>query len=341
MSFSAAETVSWSSSGRPGVRPRFLAAAMPSRVRSEMSRRQANTRKRWLEARRKELLPVRYMHAVFTLPRELAALALQNKRVVYSLLFRSSAETLLKVARDPQRLGAEIGFFSVLHTWNQKLDHHPHVHCVLPAGGLSPDHHRWITPRCENFFLPKDVLAEVFRGKFSEALQQAFVEGRLCFHGHLKPLAQPRAFAAFRRTLFRKKWVVDLRPPFGGPGAALRTHSLLRLPRSPQACCLVAAVPPAHCSREAVSHDLRWRRRTRSHRLALPALRRSDAGRRTLQPRSAAAAFASAVPGSRLMQQRSPARSTRLLRREPLWCAYTTYRSLLPSLQPLWQHQNR
>ena len=107
---------------------------------------QANTRERWLEARRKELLPVRYLHAVFTLPRELAALAFENKRVIYSLLFRSSAETLLKVARDPKRLGAEIGFFSVLHTWNQKLDHHAHVHSVVAAGGLSADHRRWVTP---------------------------------------------------------------------------------------------------------------------------------------------------------------------------------------------------
>ena len=116
---------------------------------------------RWLEARRRELLPTRYVHVVFTLPRELAPLALQNKKLIYDLLFRTSAETLLEVARDPKHLGAEIGFFSVLHTWNQKLELHPHVHCVVPAGGLSPDHTRWIKHRYD-FFLPVKVLSRVF-----------------------------------------------------------------------------------------------------------------------------------------------------------------------------------
>ncbi len=146
----------------------------------------------------------------------------QNKRVVYSLLLRTSAETLLEVARDPQRLGAEIGFFSVLHTWNQKLQHHSHVHCVLAAGGLSPSHSRWIEPRYDNFFLPKDVLAEVFGGKFVDALRQAFAQGRLGFYGQLRSLSQPRAFSTFLRTLFRNKWVVYLKPPFGGPEQVLR-----------------------------------------------------------------------------------------------------------------------
>ena len=178
---------------------------------------QANTRKAWLEARHKELLPVRYLHSVFTTPHELSPLALQNKWVIYSLLLRTSAETLLQVARDPKRLGAQIGFFSILHTWNQKIEHHVHVHCVLPGGGLSADHRRWIQPRSENFFLPKHVLAEVFRGKFVDALREAFAEGRLHFYGRLKFLSQPRDFNAFLRTLFRKKWVVEVRPPFGGP----------------------------------------------------------------------------------------------------------------------------
>ncbi len=126
---------------------------------------QASARDRWLEKRRRELLPTHYVHVVFTLPRELAPLAVQNKKVVYDLLFRSSAETLLEVARDPAHLGAEIGFFSVLHTWNQKLGLHPHVHCVVPAGGLSADHTRWIKTRYA-FFLPVKVLSRVFRGKF-------------------------------------------------------------------------------------------------------------------------------------------------------------------------------
>ncbi len=126
---------------------------------------QSNARDRWLEARRRELLPVRYAHVVFTLPGQLAPLALQNKGEIYGLLFRASAETLLTVARDERHLGAEIGFFSVLHTWNQKLLHHPHVHCVVPTGGLSPDHSRWISAR-PGFFLPVRVLSRVFRGTF-------------------------------------------------------------------------------------------------------------------------------------------------------------------------------
>ncbi len=202
------------------------AIALPSPNNSCRNRHcpkcQANTRERWLQARRKQLLPARYLHAVFTLPHELSRLTLQNKRVVYSLLLRTSAETLLEVARDPQRLGAEIGFFSVLHTWNQKLQHHSHVHSVIAAGGLSPNQTRWIEPRYDSFFLPTGVLAEVFRGKFVEALRKAFTEGRLGFYGQLRSLSQPRAFSAFLRTLFRNKWVVYLKPPFGGPEQVLR-----------------------------------------------------------------------------------------------------------------------
>ncbi len=183
---------------------------------------QANTGKRWLEARRKELLPVRYLHVVFTLPRQLSQLALQNKRLIYSLLMRASAKTLLKVARDPRHLGAEIGFFSILHTWNQRLQEHAHAHTVIPAGGLSPDRRRWIDSPSKSFFLPKDVLAEVFRGKFVDGLQKAFAEGRLRCYGQFAPLSRPRAFQAFVRTLYRNKWVVEVRPPFGGPGQALR-----------------------------------------------------------------------------------------------------------------------
>src|SRR5216683_1497218 len=147
---------------------------------------QANARDRWLQAREKELLPTRYVHVVFTLPRQLSPLALQNKREIYALLFQASAETLLQVAGDPKRLGAEIGFFSVLHTWNQKLQHHPHVHCVVPAGGLAPDRSRWVSSP-PNFFLPVAVLKKVFRGKFTEALNKAFHQRRLGFHGSLKP----------------------------------------------------------------------------------------------------------------------------------------------------------
>jgi hypothetical protein len=182
---------------------------------------QAGARERWLEKRRQELLPTPYVHVVFTLPRPLAPLALQNKKVVYDLLFRTSAQTLLEVAHDQKHLGAEIGFFSVLHTWSQKLELHPHVHCVVPAGGLSADRKRWIKPRYA-FFLPVKVLSRVFRGKFVAALKRAFQDGQLSFHGDLRLLAQPKTFAAWLRTLFRKDWVVYSKPPFGGPDYVLR-----------------------------------------------------------------------------------------------------------------------
>jgi hypothetical protein len=182
---------------------------------------QGNARIRWLQQRERELLPTRYVHAVFTMPRELAPLALQNKRLIYGLLFRASAATLLEVARDPRHLGAEIGFFSVLHTWNQRLQHHPHVHCVIAAGGLAPDHASWIGSR-RSFFLPVKVLGRVFRGKFIAGLKSACREGKLEFHGHLASLAEPRRFAAWLRVLFRHDWVVYSKRPFGGPEHALR-----------------------------------------------------------------------------------------------------------------------
>jgi len=182
---------------------------------------QGHARLRWLAAREGELLPTRYVHAVFTLPRELAPVALQNKRVIFNLLFKASAETLLEVARDPRHLGAEIGFFSVLHTWNQRLQFHPHAHCILAAGGLAPDNTRWISSS-RRFFLPVKVLSRVFRGKFVAGLKAAFHTGTLQFHGSLRYLAQPQVFASWLRTLFRQDWVVYAKRPFGGPEHALR-----------------------------------------------------------------------------------------------------------------------
>jgi hypothetical protein len=182
---------------------------------------QGNARLRWLEARQGELLPTRYVHAVFTVPRELAPLTLQNKKVIFNLLFRASAQTLLEVAADPRHLGAEIGFFSVLHTWDQRLLFHPHIHCVLPAGGLAPDHDRWISSS-RRFFLPVKVLSRVFRGKFVAGLKAAFNDGSLRFRHSLLPLADPRRFAAWLRTLFRHDWVVYAKRPFGGPEHVLR-----------------------------------------------------------------------------------------------------------------------
>ena len=182
---------------------------------------QIAARERWITARQKELLPTRYVHVVFTLPAPLARLALQNKKIIYGMLLRASAETLLEVARDPRHLGAEIGFFSVLHTWNQRLGLHPHVHCVIPAGGLSVDHTHWVKSR-SRFFLPIQVLRRVFRGKFVAVLRQAFHNGRLRFHGNLAPLAQPKTFAAWLRLLFRKDWVIYAKRPFGGPEYVLQ-----------------------------------------------------------------------------------------------------------------------
>jgi hypothetical protein len=158
---------------------------------------------------------------VFTLPHQLASLASHNKKLLYSLLFRASAATLLEVAADSKHLGAEIGFLSVLHTWGQNLLHHPHVHCVIPAGGLSPDHQRWVHPRYA-FFLPVKVLSRVFRGKFVAGLRHLFRQGELCLPGTLKPLAQEEVFRSFLRSLFRQDWVVYAKPPFGGPEHVLQ-----------------------------------------------------------------------------------------------------------------------
>jgi Putative transposase/Transposase zinc-binding domain len=175
-----------------------------------------NARKKWLSARQRELLGVPYMHVVFTIPRALSSLALHNKKLIYTLLFRTSAATLLEIAADPKHLGAEIGLFSVLHTWGQNLLHHPHLHCVIPAGGLSPDHKGWISPRYR-FFLPCGVLSRVFRGKFIAGLKRAFQKGELCLPGELQLLADRTAFHSFLRILHQHQWVVYAKQPFGGP----------------------------------------------------------------------------------------------------------------------------
>src|SRR5262250_1856777 len=167
---------------------------------------QTGARNRWLAERSKELLPVRYVHVVFTLPHQLAPLAYQNKRLLYRLLFQASAATLLEVAAGPRHLGAHIGFLSVLHTWGQNLQHHPHVHCVIPAGGLSPDHTRWIQPRYP-FFLPIKILSRVFRGKFVADLRRAFQQEKLGFYGDQGLLQDPQRFRGLLRSLFRQDWI--------------------------------------------------------------------------------------------------------------------------------------
>ena len=178
---------------------------------------QTQARDRWIAARTRELLPVQYSHVVFTLHRAIVPLALQNKEAVYDLLLRASAETLLEVAKDPQHLGAEIGFFSILHTWNQQLQLHPHVHCVIPAGGLSAAHDRWVSAQ-PKFFLPVGVLGKVFRGKFVEGLRRLYAQNRLVLEGRLAPLRHAKTFSELLRTVHGTRWVVYAKPPFGGAG---------------------------------------------------------------------------------------------------------------------------
>jgi hypothetical protein len=181
---------------------------------------QGAARQAWLAKRSAELLPVPYYHVVFTLPHVLAPLALQNKALVYGLVFRAAAETLLQIAADPEHLGAKIGFLAVLHTWGQTLLHHPHLHCVVPGGGLSPDQRRWI-PCGHKFFLPVKVLSVVFRGTFLDALERAFKKHKLTLAGQLTPLQSPAEFAALLRAAAHRKWVVYAKRPFAGPAQVL------------------------------------------------------------------------------------------------------------------------
>lgn len=182
---------------------------------------QGAARIRWLEARADELLPVNYFHVIFTLPAVIRPLALQNKRVVYNILFQAAAETLLQIAADPKHLGARIGFLAVLHTWGQNLMHHPHIHCVVPGGGLSLDGTRWVSCR-PGFFLPVKVLSRVFRGKFLERLRDAFDRQELSFFGALEGLAEPKAFDRWLRSAKESDWVVYVQPPMGGPEHVLK-----------------------------------------------------------------------------------------------------------------------
>ena len=182
---------------------------------------QAQKQAAWLEAQCANLLDVPYYHVVFTLPQALSPLALQNKRVLYGLLFRAASETLLTLARDEKHLGAKIGFTAVLHTWGQRLDHHPHLHCVVPAGGLSEDQRRWIGAG-EQFFLPVRVLSRLFRGKYLAYLRKAYCDGELVLAGQLTDLAQPRAWHAFVEALGKIDWVVYAKAPFGSAEQVLK-----------------------------------------------------------------------------------------------------------------------
>jgi hypothetical protein len=187
---------------------------------------QAAARAEWLAAREQELLPVPYFHVVFTLPPQLNDLALQNPRAVYGLLFRTASQTLLQVARNPDHLGAELGFLCVLHTWGQNLMHHPHVHCVVPAGGVALDGEHWVpcrrTRKGQDFFLPVRVLSRVFRGKFIAGLKRLFRARELKFFGNAKRWADSAAFEHLLNQSVRQEWVVYAKRPFGGPQQVLK-----------------------------------------------------------------------------------------------------------------------
>jgi hypothetical protein len=181
---------------------------------------QALARAEWLEARQADLLPVPYFHVVFTLPEPVAAIALQNQRVVYDILFRTAAATLKTIAADPRHLGAEIGFIAVLHTWGQTLMHHPHLHCVVPGGGMSPDGQRWVACR-PGFFLPVRVLSALFRRLFLTQLRQAFNDQKLHFFNALAALQDPPTFARYLAPVAGASWIVYAKKPFGGPDQVL------------------------------------------------------------------------------------------------------------------------
>ena len=183
---------------------------------------QARARAEWLERRQAELLPIAYFHLVFTLPAELAALALQNKRLMYGMLFEAASQTIAQVAANPRHLGAEdVGVLAVLHTWGQNLLHHPHLHCVVSGGGLSPDGTCWIASR-SYYFLPVRVLSRVFRNKYCQLLRQAYEVGALEFYGALAPLAEPSAFRRWLAAAAAREWIVYAKPPFREPLCVLK-----------------------------------------------------------------------------------------------------------------------
>ncbi|PZX36699.1 transposase-like zinc-binding protein [Roseinatronobacter thiooxidans] len=174
----------------------------------------------WMEARAEDLLPVEYFHVVFTLPAEIAQIAYWNKKAVYGLLFKASAETVMTIAADPKRMGARVGMTSVLHTWGSALTHHPHIHMIVPGGGLSPDGTNWVACR-PGFFLHVRVLSRLFRRLFLEGLMDLHRIGELAFFGDLERLAEADAFASWLAPFRKSEWVVYAKPPFGGPEAVL------------------------------------------------------------------------------------------------------------------------
>jgi hypothetical protein len=177
---------------------------------------QSLSKERWLDARMKDLMPIQYFHVVFTIPIELNALTLQNKKLLYSILFRASSETLIELSRDYKHLGAEIGFISLLHTWGQNLMDHPHVHCIVTGGGLSLDSSKWISCR-KDFFIHVKVLSRVFRGKFLDYLKKSYYSNKLNFSGQISTLGSRQEFKILIDELYKTEWVVYSKAPFKSP----------------------------------------------------------------------------------------------------------------------------
>ena len=178
-------------------------------------------KEKWIEARAEDLLPIQYVHVVFTIPAELNLLVLRNQKVMYNILFRSVSETLIELSNDPKHLGARIGFIGILHTWGQNLMAHPHIHCVVTGGGLSAGGGRWVSSR-EKFFIPVRVMSSLFRGKFLAYLKDSFESGDLIFPGGIGHPKDVHTFEGFRGRLYHKKWVVYCKPPCSGPEGVLQ-----------------------------------------------------------------------------------------------------------------------
>jgi hypothetical protein len=183
---------------------------------------QGTARAQWVDNRMKELLPVPYFHVVFTIPSELNPFALRNKKAFYNILFKAASETLLTLAEDPKYLGAAIGFFAILHTWGQNLLDHPHLHCVVPAGGLAADGSRWKKIPYGKFLFPVKVMSALFRGKFLDFFKAAVRDKEILFHGVLEKYQDHGEFRALLDTLYNNPWVVYAKPPFAGPNAVLK-----------------------------------------------------------------------------------------------------------------------
>lgn len=178
-------------------------------------------KEKWLEARKQDLLPIQYFHVVFTIPDELNPIALRNQRIIYSILFKSVSETLIELSRDPKHLCAQIGFISILHTWGQNLMDHPHIHCIVTGGGLSPDRKRWLSCK-KKFFLPVKVLSRLFRGKFLDYLRKSYDSRKISFHGNISQMQEPEAFTGFLKGLYSQEWVVYCKHPFNGSEGVLQ-----------------------------------------------------------------------------------------------------------------------